>query len=936
MAFISKEDIFDKTQGGLDVILTYYPQADVCVRQKNAKFKMRGTEKTASATLKQLPDGNWVVTDFGGDAVPRNCIGVVMMEENCDFKKACDIIAMRFNIIPAAQAQMLLTPTIEYRDALLEEEEGTWLFDVKDFTEKELATLFADKVREGKEPAELTAVCKKYHLHSLASYTIIKNRKATIIKSNDDYPIFMFEEAKFKKIYQPKSIDKSRRFIYYGNREKDYLHGYEQCLRAHGDLNDENKASNYENLGDEEKQESRKEKKLPEIINCSGGSDALNLAALGYAVVWGNSETAKLTPQQFTNVHKLCDKFCNLPDLDKTGIQQGHELAMTYLDIHTIELPKELMDKRDFRGNPCKDVRDYFRFWGKKAFADLVKTALPYRFWDQVPEFNRKGEMIGFGYQFNNTQCYNFLQKNGFYRIKSDNSKDGYIFIRIDGNIVSEIEGNEIKNFINNFLKERKSEIKLRNTFYRSTQLGSNSLSNLDQIEIDFTDFDKDCQFIFLKNRTWKVTKNGIEDFRPGEIDKFVWQDEVIDHQVKLLEEPFSIKQLPTGEFDIEIKNKSCMFFRYLINTSRVHWREELETRLNELKLEDREAYKNKYQWAIDGSLLTEEEIMEQKAHLVNKIYALGYLLHRYKDPSRPWCVYAMDWKVSEEGESHGGSGKSIALKAPRVFMKNLVLDGRNPKLTDNAHIYEQVNHHTDYIMIDDCNQYIKFDFFFAPLTGDLTVNPKNNKQFTIPFENVPKFAMSSNFALRNIDPSTERRLLYTVFSDYYHFNKEGEYTESRNPKDEFGKTLFLDFNDEDWNNFINFMAYCLKYYMQFEKIEPPMENVTKRNLQSIMGMSFLNWADVYFAPESDRVDTMVQKHVALKSFLEETKQQWTMQKFSASMKAWAKYRGMGLNPPAFQNEQGRIVRKVDGKTVEMIYIQTKNELMTEEKDGPF
>ncbi len=932
--FVKQEDIFSATNGGLDVILSYYPQADICVRQKNKKFKIRGTEKTASTTLKQLPDGNWVVTDFGGDSKPRNCIAIVMLEENCDFKKACDIIASRFNILPAELAKELLKPTISQRDAIPEEEDGVWSFETKEFTEKELATLFADKIRADVAADNLKITCKKYHLHSLTSYTVIKNRKAFTIASTEDYPIFMFDEGKWKKIYQPKAFEKDRRFIYYGKRDNDFLHGYEQCLKAHGDLNKDD--LDYDSADEDEKSESRKEKKLPEIILCTGGSDALNVAALGYQVVWGNSETAKLHPSKYTELQRMCEKFCNLPDLDKTGQREAHELAMTWLDIHTIDLPEELKEKKDFRGNTCKDVRDYFRFWGRKAFADLVKISLPYRFWDVIPEYNRKGEFTGYGYAFNNTQCYNFLQRNGFYRFKSNNTKEGYIYIRIEGNIVTEIDPNEVKNFINNFLKDRKSDIKLRNTFYRSTQLGSNSLSNIDLKEIDFTDFDKTSQFIFLQNRTWLITKDGIQDFRPGEIDKHVWAEEVIKHNVKLQESPFHIYQLPTGEYDIEIKNTSCMFFRYLMNASRVHWREEIEKRLLEMSLEKREEYMKKYQWAIDGSLLTQEEIMEQKQHLVNKIYSLGYVLHRYRDPSRPWALYAMDWKVSDEGESHGGSGKSLAMKAPREFMKHLTLDGRQPGLTDNKHIYEQVTPHTDYILIDDCNQYLKFDFFFAPLTGDLTVNPKNNKQFTIPFPDVPKFALSSNFSLRNIDPSTERRLLYSVFSDWYHFNSNNEYHESRSPRDEFGKNLFTDFNEDDWNNFINFMANCLRYYMMFEKIDPPMENVTKRNLQTVMGMTFLSWADVYFSEESGNLDKLVEKPAALKSFLEENKTQWTTQKFSEALKAWAKYRGYILNPDGLKNTAGRIVRKPHGKTVEMIYIQTKTELTEEKSDVPF
>jgi hypothetical protein len=52
----------------------------------------------------------------------------------------------------------------------------------------------------------------------------------------------------------------------------------------------------------------------------------------------------------------------------------------------------------------------------------------------------------------------------------------------------------------------------------------------------------------------------------------------------------------------------------------------------------------------------------------------------------------------------------------------------RNQALTDNKHIYDRVTEHTDYILIDDADQYLNFGFFFDAVTGDLNVNPKNNK----------------------------------------------------------------------------------------------------------------------------------------------------------------------------------------------------------------
>jgi len=123
--------------------------------------------------------------------------------------------------------------------------------------------------------------------------------------------------------------------------------------------------------------------------------------------------------------------------------------------------------------------------------------------------------------------------------------------------------------------------------------------------------------------------------------------------------------------------------------------------------------YAVKYKYAIDGPNLQEDEIYEQKMHLINKLYALGYLLHRYKDPSRPWAVFTMDNKESETGESSGGSGKSIYMHSVTHFMKWEYLNGKNKNLTKNPHVFENITEHTDYVLIDDADQYFDFDFFY-------------------------------------------------------------------------------------------------------------------------------------------------------------------------------------------------------------------------------
>ena len=46
---VNSETIFRETRGGLDIILSLYPQAEVCLKSPKAKFKKRESEATPSA-----------------------------------------------------------------------------------------------------------------------------------------------------------------------------------------------------------------------------------------------------------------------------------------------------------------------------------------------------------------------------------------------------------------------------------------------------------------------------------------------------------------------------------------------------------------------------------------------------------------------------------------------------------------------------------------------------------------------------------------------------------------------------------------------------------------------------------------------------------------------------------------------------------------------
>lgn len=919
------QKILDLTNGGLNIILSYYPQAADCVNN-GKKFRIRGNEKTASANIKLINNSVYVVTDFGGDQKPRNGILVAMLEENCEYKEAIKRVIQRMNLVIDDKPPASLKPKITKRPALETETNGAYEFDYKsELNDLEIETIFAkgtidDAFHKYKDDwkKHLNKVCAAYGFYALTSFTYIKDGQAVVTESTDQYPIFVIQGDGFRKIYQPKSYDKAYRFRYEGKKEKDYVFGYKRLVKEFNDAENKWVAEKTTGGDDDKPAKPGKPFKLDEVIICSGERDSLNVAALGFAVIWQNSETANLPFKTYLELKKMCEAVYNLPDIDITGRREGHEMAMRFMDLKTIQLPDELYQRTDWRGNPCKDVRDFLTYYPAGKFKDLVKEALEYRFWDEEVVTNKNGEYKKSIFLFNNVRAYNFIQKNGFYLYESKTERNGYHFIKIDKNIVSIIDSKDIKKFVNQFLEKHYGDnLTLRNTFYRSPQLKEESLDNLRYINLDFEYFGRDFQYLFFMNKTWCVTPTEIVEYRPGEISKMVWETKVIQRNVSRMDPPFKLItiQHPTGdiEYDIEILNTDCLFLRFIIQTSRVHWRTELEDRILNLKTdEEREAYKKANQFNIAGPLLNKEEIHEQKQHLINKLFVLGFMMSRYKEEAKAWAPFLMDYKLSDEGESHGGSGKTIFADSLKHFMHLISLNGKNKTLTDDKHAFESVTEQTEIVLIDDLDKYLGIEPFFSIITGPMTVNPKYNQRFILEYKNSPRLVFTSNFGVRDISPSAERRLLYASFSDYYHSNQSGQYANEFTPLDEFGKNLISDFDDKEWNLFINTMCYSMQLFMNVHtKFNPPMGNILKRNLKQLMGDAFMNWADVYFSEEGGKTNTMIVRSEAFNDFLKFSNlRNYTPQKFIHSLSAWCRFYHYELNPAQFKNSEGRIIRK--------------------------
>ena len=942
---IKIEDVYEVTNKGLEVILHYYPQAREVVGTKN-KFKVRLQEKTPSAVLflKKLKTGSevWSVCDFGDDGHALSPLDICMKEEGISrVYEAVLRLAQLFDVRDELN-RSVNKPRIVRRPAKDDEREGERVFALLPSIPDEHLKILGPKVTREDTDA--------LHWYEAEYVGFVKNREAVLKYSTDTYPIFMREcviedektdreTGRFFKIYEPLNPDKGFRFSYTpaGAKPREYINGLAELKKIFRSFNEKEEKAFRMEPGNEDKP--YREKKLKEAIICSGERDALCCHSMGYFPLWFNSETYRLSEHEYKSVMRYVETLYNIPDIDATGRMKGRELALRFIDVHTVWLPDSLQEYRDNRGKPRKDLKDWMELRDRRSdFHGLMELAMPAKFWTE-----RVNKKTGQAFYDIDTDClYNFLRLNGFYTLHDENLKEAR-YVRIDGAVVEEVKAKDLRRFVSEWAQERCLPRPIRNLIYNSPRLSDSALDNLSEVRLDFTNFTPTSQLFFFPRKTIEATPSGLVEHASGEgnLERYVWRENVLPHNVRLLPPMFHVwREDEVREGDKRrwrvsvVDAKSSPLFGYIINTSRTHWRKELEYNFEGRSREEARAYHEAHLFDIDGEGLTEEERLEQEQNLVSKLFTIGYMLHHYKSPSRAWAPMAMDNKIGEDGECNGRSGKSFLFKALSLFMKTVKLSGRNPKLMDNPHVFDQVTKHTDFVLVDDCDRYLSTEQFYDLITSDMTVNPKNNQSYTIPFEVSPKFGFTTNYVPRDFDASTEARLLYLVFSDYYHQRTESnDYRETRSIRDDFGRDLISStYPEEMWNADICFFMQCTQFYLSLcqENVKPmpPMMNILKRKFKADMGSNFEDWAYAYFSEDGDNLDRYIVRRQAYEDFINDAKVNknfYTMQKFTKALKSFCALcpHVFELNPLDLQNSQGRISRRIDGKVEDMIYLRS-------------
>ena len=832
-------------------------------------FSLRDDDHSPSAHLVPPSDKykspGWHVKDFGMHNGWYSAVDVYMMSRGYDkssqYMFALHELAERYGVSDKLDPRVN-TRRVTFRDATAEELRQPPHIEYYDnFDDINLARVFIPSVK----PEHLTT----YGWRPVKQITRVSAEGKLIVLTADPatYPVFAQEchhtdeqgnvRLSHHKIYEPFSPKKEYRFWTIGEVPADYMYGRDALLRR------------WRKGG---------EQQLPVVLVVSGGSDALCALSYGYPAIWFNSETRTLKPDELAWLQKYCQRVVYVADIDPTGTSVGKtlSLSMPTLCVAWID-PKELGGLHDARGRELKDLKDYLTLHPRQEDMDrLVGGARCAQIWREV----KKGDKGDVSYTVSEVSLTYFLWLNGYCQLKDDDEAKPQ-YIHIDKGIVRRVKAKSIHSFLKEWGERQGIAEGLLNQLLKSCRnMITDTAGNLKTVDtLDFTTATATSQLMYFSNYKVSITAKGI-GYKPySTIDDgcYVWQDAVIQHTFRPMKPMFSWQKGDDGRYHITIEPKApSKMLRVVQNMARIHWRKETEMHLE----------------------LSEPEKGEQEQCLVVLLLAIGYLLHRYKSASAAWAPLLMDYAIGNSSkERNGRSGKTFILKAVGTLLRMAYIDMMTwTKKGNQQFTFAGVKDSTGLIVIDECPEDFAFSFLNAKITDDLEVECKGKDAFVIPFSKSPKIGIATNHHLDKHDPSTEGRFAPVVVSDYYHWKTPtNDYLESRKIYNEFNQNLLRDdYAESDFQADAYFMLECLQMYLSLpvddRRQTPPMARIERRELQTAIGDTFMQWANENLAPGSEWLDRKVKADDLLAAFNQDTRYGWSPKKFSQRLKQWCSF----------------------------------------------
>ena len=911
--------LWEKTNNGLQIFQDIF--SSQLGTQKGMKgFSIRSNDGTSCTIFKNKVSGIYMFKDFKGSNKAMNALDYVMSSENLEFIPACKKLFNQYGL--AANELQKFEPITKFSSEV-SKKLGFW--NVSYFTK-----IQNDKQFKRIVPFYTEILLKEYNFKQIKSYENVGKGKNDnlyhrTITATDDFPIYGYDYNQFAKLYQPVAPKGDKYLLkhgFIGEKQERIIYGWDRLFRI---FNDKITAFNIEisackDVFTKSKLiDQRDNYKLESVIIATGGSDGLNIASLGYDVIWFNSETEIITKEEYLKLVKIAKVVFYVPDLDETGVNQAVKMGMQCLGIKILWLPNQLLTQNK------KDVADWVRLLQneplekvKFLFSQMLSMALDFKFWDSSDK----------SVKLNPKKLIHFLKYKNFRLYKqefktSDTGKedDGY-FIQVENNLISKVFASDIKRTTTEWLDANYHHINVYNMVLRSPFYNQNSLKSLPVFEYKKTNCGIDFQYYFFNNNAVKVSKDKIE-FLPfsTSLGVNIWQEEKINHHIKPVAPFFETYIDDLQRQRIKILDNSSNYLKVLINTSRIFWKKDAdETGL------DKNIFK------INSDKLDDNENYLQDLHLQNKMYCVGYALHQYKSASKAYMLLGVDFAggTSVKG-SYGGTGKSFLQKSLFTMLNAVGIGGKT--LKDDNFPMDGITPKTRFVLFDDLEAYQPMEYFYNMITDNMVANQKGGVKYNIPFDDSAKVGATTNYAPEMLS-STKRRSLVYYNSDYYHESTDdNNYPFSRKISDDFGgkNILTKEYAPEEWNLDFNFMLQCIQFYLQqSKKIEAPMDTLVNKNAMMRIGDAYAKFFKELF-DENGNLNDWIEKSPVVASCKEDLGGKFiSPQRFTENLTLYCKANidnGWSLEIKKRKNSVGN--------SVTHFYINTTNKPVATDEEKP-
>jgi len=210
----------------------------------------------------------------------------------------------------------------------------------------------------------------------------------------------------------------------------------------------------------------------------------------------------------------------------------------------------------------------------------------------------------------------------------------------------------------------------------------------------------------------------------------------------------------------------------------------------------------------------------------------IGYILHSYKDPAKPYASILAE--ETDDESKGGGTGKGIFIKALSYLIPTVRIDGKNFK-PDKHFAFQRVNLGDKLVVIEDCPKNVEFERYYPTITEGMTIEKKNKDELFLNYTDSPKLAFTTNYSISSNAEHAKRRQKVFEFA--------GHYNSKHTPIDEFGHKLFDDWDDDEWHKFYNFMFICVQCFLRHGILEVDnSQKLKKKHIKLSFGEEFLEY----------------------------------------------------------------------------------------------